>query len=279
MPLLPHIPEDTDTRAFLAPAELSDDALAHLREGDTVEAFLTRLIDEREFSDAIRVVARSLHHQHAVAWALDSASAAPPNPDSARADTESKLLALVQQWLDEPGDTPVRRDAHIGAEDAGYNGPAAWAAAAVGWSGGSITPATLPPVEPPVGLCARAASAAIIIASLADPDHIEKNTEAALRVGLDYAAQDPPKDGIATDRLERQQPQPSETEDETEKPRLRSLRRSPGETAAPEPKPQAPEPPPPSAPSRSLRRRSSGSSGWGSGGSDSDSGGWDPKPL
>ncbi|MFG0305380.1 MAG: DUF6931 family protein [Phycisphaerales bacterium JB040] len=277
-PLLPHIPDDTDARAYLAPAELDDDAIALLRQGDTVEAFLSRLMDRGMWIDAIRVVARALHPQHAVAWALDTVSAAPPREGAGQADTDGALLEIVQRWLDEPGDTAPRRKALVAAEDAGYNGPAAWVAAAVGWSGGSIAPAELPPVEPPEGLCARSAAAAIVIASIADPDRIDRNTEAALRVGLDYAAQDPPKAGAPAQRREQPEPKADDPDDQTDKPRLRSLRRSHGETTAPDQRTKSPDPAPP-APARSLRRKSSGSPGWGSGSDDDSGAGWNPKPL
>lgn len=289
--LLPHIPPETIAEPFVKGVDLSKEGKKLLREGDTVEVFLRALVDADEIFDAVRLVARALHPQLAVAWALDCAGKAPPEDDDKQNKMTGELLDLAQRWLDEPGDTPLRREAMVAAEESGYFGPASWVAAAIGWSGGSISPITAPPVEPPEGLCGRAASGAINITASKVPEKIMERVSEYFKLGLDYAQAQPPKGQGPTATLaakaaaEANEPDTVEsTEEEAEvRPPARSLRRSPGAPTASD-TPDAPPPPPEPSP-RSLRRKSPGQSGssgsgsgWGSSG-ESDSGGWNPKPL
>ncbi|MFT5423238.1 MAG: hypothetical protein ACI89L_001012 [Phycisphaerales bacterium] len=292
--LLPHIPPETLAEPFVKAVDLSDEGKKILLDGDSVEVFLQALIDAEEIFDAVRVLARALHPQLAVAWSLDCASKAPPEDDDKKNKMTGELLELAQNWLDEPGDTPLRREAMVAAEESAYFGPASWVAAAIGWSGGSIAPITAPPLEAPEGLCARAASGAINITASKVPEKIMERVQEYFKLGLDYAQAEPPKGSGPTTTIESKAlPAADDAADSHEEdakaeqqapPAARSLRRSPGAPTVSETPKAAPPPPEPSP--RSLRRKPPGQSGsgWGSSG-DSGSGGggggggWNPKPL
>jgi len=291
--LLPHIPPDTLAEPFVKAVDLSDEGKKLLREEDTAEMFLQALIDADEVFDAVRVLARALHPQLAVAWALDCAGKAPPEDDDKKNNVTGDLLDLAQRWLDDPGDTPLRREAMVAAEESGYFGPASWVAAAIGWSGGSIAPITAPPIEPPEGLYARAVSGAINITASKVPEQIVERAHEYFDLGLEYAQEEPPKGHGPTATLASKpaaadpeaQGAENETDAEEARPVARSLRRSPGAPTVSE-EPKAPPPPPEPSP-RSLRRKSPGQSGssgssgsgWGSSEEQGGGGGWNPKPL
>jgi hypothetical protein len=74
----------------------------------------------------------------------------------------------VVRWLQEPTE-PNRRLAETAAEQAGTTSPAGTLAQAAFWSGGSMSRADLPPVEPPPDTANRTVAAALLAAATADP--------------------------------------------------------------------------------------------------------------
>ena len=86
---------------------------------------------------------------------------------SPAAEAERRFRA-ARQWFAEPNEKN-RRKAEAAAENANYEGPASFLAAAAFWSGGSIAPEGLAEVPPEKTLTAQAVSAALLMAGTWGP--------------------------------------------------------------------------------------------------------------
>ncbi|MBK8977503.1 MAG: hypothetical protein IPM29_16445 [Planctomycetes bacterium] len=171
--------------AACADVELEDDAKALVRDDVSVGQLLQGLQQSGQFLDAIRVLARVLPKPRAVRWALQCREELA---DASTTPTEGACLQAVRAWLANPGDDPLRAAAGSAAEADGYRTPGAWIAAAVAWTGGSLSPAGQPVVPPPDHLTAHAVAGAIGLTAARgpDPDRIAEVQENYLTVGLTY---------------------------------------------------------------------------------------------
>jgi hypothetical protein len=135
--------------------ELSAAASARLRAEMTPEAAVRTLIDAGDTQDALKLLARLLPKRYAVAWLLQCARDQPLGLE------DKAGASLAEKWVREPNEDN-RRAAFEFANAGGYRSLGAWLAAAAGWSGGSLAPATQEKlVPPPEHLTARATVAAI----------------------------------------------------------------------------------------------------------------------
>ncbi|MFC3653407.1 DUF6931 family protein [Dyella humi] len=135
--------------------ELSASASARLRPEMTPEAAVRTLMDAGDTQDALKLLARLLPKRYAVAWLLQCAR------DQSLGLEDKAGASLAEKWVREPNEDN-RRAAFEFANAGGYRSLGAWLAAAAGWSGGSLAPATQEkPVPPPEHLTARATVAAI----------------------------------------------------------------------------------------------------------------------
>ena len=152
-------------RDYARHVTLGAEAKALLQDRQSPAEFLDLLIAHDLFADALIFLAFWLPKPIAVAWGcqcLESVAAdrLPPRQKDA--------FAQARQWSAEPNEKN-RRKAEAAAENANYEGPASFLAAAAFWSGGSIAPEGLAEVPPEKTLTAQAVSAALLMAGTWGP--------------------------------------------------------------------------------------------------------------
>lgn len=151
--------------------ELSEPAQALPRDGISPGAFLERLIDERHFHDAVRLLAYALPKREAIWWAARCTRLA-----LATALTPEQLSALEtsERWCAQPSEE-LRRAAWTASEKAQLKNPAGCAALAVFFSGGSLAPPEAPVVPPADDLTPRTVAGAILMAAvIRQPEQAEQ---------------------------------------------------------------------------------------------------------
>ncbi|HTH69055.1 MAG TPA: hypothetical protein VL545_12405 [Rhodanobacter sp.] len=135
--------------------ELSEQANALLRSEMTAPVAVRALVDAGQVQDALKLIARMLPKRYAVAWLCQCARDQALNPE------DRAGASLAEKWVREPNESN-RRAAFEFANAGGYKSAGAWLAAAAGWSGGSMAPASQEtPVPPPDHLTACAVVAGI----------------------------------------------------------------------------------------------------------------------
>ncbi len=169
-------------RAFCRLFPLSEEAARLLDEKQTLLVFLYRLMNERLFVDAVRLLAHALPPRDGIRWAADCAKSSAGSPTAAAA------LATVEAWLTDPSE-PNRRACGEAASAVGCATAAGAAALAVFLSGGSIAPADRPAVAPGEHLTSRAvANAAILAAVGGEPGKTAERYFEYLKEGIGLAA-------------------------------------------------------------------------------------------
>ncbi len=135
--------------------ELSEPASALIRPDMSAQAAVQTLVDAGQVQDALKLLARLLPKRYAVAWLCQCAR------DQALDPEDRAGASLAESWVREPNESN-RRAALEFANAGGYKSAGSWVAAAAGWSGGSLAPASQEtPVPPADHLTACAAVAAI----------------------------------------------------------------------------------------------------------------------
>jgi hypothetical protein len=164
---------------ILSVAELSPEAVALSRPDVKPLEYMNLLVAKKLFPDAIRFLAHALPKRECVWWAWvcarRSAGEAPPPKIKA-------VLDATEKWIAQPNDAN-RRTAKAAADAAGLDSAAACAGLAAFFSGGSLGPPEAPPVPPGEYLTAKAASGAVIFAS------VKPNPEKAPAQFADFIAQ------------------------------------------------------------------------------------------
>jgi len=146
--------------------ELSEPSSARLRADMAPLAAVQSLIDAGETPEALKLLARLLPKRYAVAWLCQCARDQPLSVE------DRAGAALAEAWVRDP-DEPRRRAALDFASAGEYRSLGAWIAAAAGWSGGSLAPATQQVAVPPAEhLTARAVVAAINLMSALDAEQL-----------------------------------------------------------------------------------------------------------
>ncbi|WEN14481.1 hypothetical protein PY254_14775 [Rhodanobacter sp. AS-Z3] len=135
--------------------ELSEQANALLTPEMTAQSAVQALVAAGQVQDALKLLARMLPKRYAVAWLCQCARDQVLDPE------DKAGASLAERWVREPNESN-RRAAFEFANAGGYKSAGAWVAAAAGWSGGSLAPATQEtPVPPPDHLTACAVVAGI----------------------------------------------------------------------------------------------------------------------
>ncbi len=167
--------------AILARFDASAEAKALLVPDTEASDYVALLVEKELWTDAASFVAQWLPPHDAVAWACEAARAAPGEAPPA----ERAALEAAERWL-ATRDEKDRRAAAEAAERLGHRSASAMAAAAAGWTGGSLSPADLPAVAPPPGLAGKGASAAVLLAAAAAPE-VPERLRALVWSGVDLA--------------------------------------------------------------------------------------------
>ncbi len=135
--------------------ELSEPASALLKPDMTAQTAVQTLVGAGQVQDALKLLARLLPKRYAVAWLCQCAR------DQALDPEDKAGASLAEKWVREPNESN-RRAAFEFASAGGYKSAGAWVAAAAGWSGGSLAPASQETAVPPADhLTACAVVAAI----------------------------------------------------------------------------------------------------------------------
>ncbi len=143
------------------PFELSDDATP-LVEKDKASIEVVDTLAEAELtSDAIKVLAHALSKPRAVWWATQVTRASFPEGTRPSKEEETALKA-AEDWVRKP-EEDLRRTAMKIADDGGYTNAACMAAAAAGWSSGSLGSPEFDPAPPPENLTSIAVGSSIVL--------------------------------------------------------------------------------------------------------------------
>ncbi|MDH5197000.1 MAG: hypothetical protein OEY20_07090 [Gemmatimonadota bacterium] len=146
-------------------AELDDDALALLGDGEKPRAFVDALIAAEHHAAAVKFLAFALDKRPAVWWAWVCARRAHGDePDPAI----QAALEATKAWIADPSDAN-RRTAMACAEAADFGTPAGCAGLAAFFCGDSLAPPELEPVPPGEFMAAQAIAGCIILAAVMDP--------------------------------------------------------------------------------------------------------------
>jgi len=144
-----------------AQLELSAEAQAVPSRSGTARAYLDELILQGLLQDAVALMCRLLPRQYCLAWAADCVRtdlAAMPSPDR----DEWARFAACDRYLRAPSEEARAVCADL-AERANFKTAAAWLAAGVGWTGGSLAPPHVDVVAPPETLTATACGACVTL--------------------------------------------------------------------------------------------------------------------
>lgn len=158
-------PEPPKAAAICAQFELGEDACALLEPDDSADYFLTTLIENRLFVDALRFTAYRFSKREAVWWGcLCAWEVCRPKPKQ----VVSTALQACALWVKDPSEE--NRRATQAAGDAALGTPAGSLALATFLSGGSMSEPNLPVVEPGPLLTAKLVAEAVLHASRQVPE-------------------------------------------------------------------------------------------------------------
>lgn len=177
--------QEANPKEICARVQLGDDAMKIIDGAGDAPTCVQRLMDGKHYADAIRFLATALPRREAVWWGCTAARLALP-PEAKPAVVAA--LDAAEAWVYRP-DEQNRRSAKERAEAAKLDNPSAWSAMAAFWSGGSITDANSPAVEPDPKLLPIAVSGAVLLAAVQrDPSRAEEHYQVLLAAGLDIAS-------------------------------------------------------------------------------------------
>jgi hypothetical protein len=165
-------------------AELDDDAVALLGDGEQPRAFVEALIAAGNHVAAVRFLAFALDQRPAVWWAWVCARRA--HGDAPPPEIQTALDA-TKVWIADPSDAN-RRAAMSSAEAADFGTPAGCAGLAAFFCGESLAPPEVEPVPPGEFLAAKAIAGCIILAAVIDPpEQAAERYDEYLRQGFEVA--------------------------------------------------------------------------------------------
>jgi hypothetical protein len=124
------------------------------------ESYFARLKGEGRELEAAMFLGQALPRLEAVAWAARTVRS---HSKAVEHSPEAEALKSALLWLQDPSDNR-RRAARAAAEPAKDNSPERMCAMAVFYSGGSLTPDSVPPVPAPKEVCGKFAAGAVIMA-------------------------------------------------------------------------------------------------------------------
>lgn len=151
--------------------EISQEAKQYLTNELTPAEFIELLVNKQLYADSIRFLARALPKREAIWWAC-LATRSFLNSQTTPAQQEALLAA--ETWVYQPTEEN-RRKTNLAAQASNFDNPAAWAAMAAFWSGGSMAPESAPEVPAAENLTAKAVAGAVLLAVV--QNELERLTE------------------------------------------------------------------------------------------------------
>ncbi len=173
----------TDAAAVCALASAGGFKLA-ARDGASPAHYLNELIAGGKLEQAIQFLAFALPPREAVWWSCICTRTlfVEPPPRSLLEAVEA-----AEAWVRKPTEEH-RRAAMACAQATDFRSPAAWAAVAAFWSGGSLAPADLPEVPAAPHLLGVAVAGAIALAAVqTEPQHADRKRAQYVASAVDIA--------------------------------------------------------------------------------------------
>ena len=163
---------------------IEENAFELLRPEITPKEYIDKLLAKQYFADSIVFLAHALPKRESIWWAC-LCSKAVMTKDTKADDVAS--ITIAEKWVYEPDDKKRRMCGTL-AEKGEYKSAQNWTAAAVFWSGGSITNEGDPAMEPAPFLYAHAVSGAILNAvGASEADDIDVQFQEFINHGLNIA--------------------------------------------------------------------------------------------
>lgn len=164
--------------------ELGEEAALLLQNEALPAEFLQLLLTHELYQDAVRFLATALPKREATWWACQCARHGLGDSSSAE---NAKAIELAEAWVYKPTDEN-RLPTMPAAVETEFKTAAGWAAIAVFWSGGNISPVPGATVEPAEDLFAKAVVGAVMLAAVqGKPDEVQPNYRLFLKKGIDIA--------------------------------------------------------------------------------------------
>ncbi len=131
-------------------------------EGASPAQFVNALLGARKLTEALQFFSFALPAREAVWWACVCAREELPSPVPPALQA---AIDAAETWVRKPTEEH-RRAALASAQATDRKSPAAWAAMAAFWSGGSLAPENLPEVPAPPHLLGSAVAGAVMLAAV-----------------------------------------------------------------------------------------------------------------
>lgn len=165
-------------------AELEPPAQALQRPAFGPREYLSALIEEEHFADAVKFLAHLLPRREAVWWAW---MCAKKGLGKAPVREEHAALAATEKWIAEPTDDN-RRATLEAANAATLESPAGCAALGAFLAGGSLAPAGMAEVPPPRYAAAKAVFGSLVFSAVTvEPEKAPEKFRKFLDYGLELA--------------------------------------------------------------------------------------------
>lgn len=175
---------DRSVLALANAAGVGDEARALVEAESTPASYIPKLVEHGLLEDAIRVLTALLPAREAIWWGwvcARKAAGEEPAPEIAVA------LGAIEQWLREPTDKN-RRAAMEAGEIADLASPVGCVAMATFFSGGSIAPPDVDPVDPPPNVANRTLAAGILLSAvMSEPELAPEKLKAFVDQGVHVA--------------------------------------------------------------------------------------------
>ena len=160
--------------------DLSAEARAFLLPTLSPQGFLALLVEAQMMGDAIRFLAFALPAREAIWWACAVAHTTLPE----QTELDRACIEHSASWVYGASEQ-MRRACFVRAEQAKFEGAAAYAALAVFWSGGSLAPEGMPDVVADPKLCPIGVGASVLLSiTSGDPLGLALRFEQAIERGV-----------------------------------------------------------------------------------------------
>jgi hypothetical protein len=153
-------------------------------DGASPVAYLNDLLAAKNLGEAVQFFAFALPAREAVWWACLCSRATLPDPVP---PPLQEAVDAAEAWVRNPTEDH-RRAAMSRGKATDRKSPAAWAAIAAFWSGGSLAPENLPEVPPAPHLMGCAVAAAVTLAAVkSEPQLADQKRARFLASAIDIA--------------------------------------------------------------------------------------------